>query len=421
MSETFATYLARQFEARKGCTPGTVPEAAALVSASDIVLTRSDGVTFSIICLIDCEANPTKRFALSRDAVDEIGKQCLKYTGTVNRQKMPVSIQIMEVGRDVLTDENRERLKPLKRRSIFSKVMSSAWLVDTSANSVWTNLPLNGLFGGRLFIERLMGKPRQGDAQMQQSVAVGDTDSGWPLASGALLAILIGIFIAEHVYGIGPWSGLLSPSVTTLAAFGGLNRQLVFESGEWFRIFTGPLLHGDVMHLLMNGLALVLAGAALENLVGRVWYVALFVIGAVFGSLASLAFNGDNVISVGASGGITALLTAAFICSTRLPFGPMRTQVQFAVLRMLIPALIPLATPGVGAKVDFAAHLGGAVGGALAGALLLLTWRAASPKPRFTAAAAAVVVVALAATALAYIPLTQRYPSYALPAESDPG
>ena len=51
--ETFADYLAKALIARKGYRRGTVPEARALFSHCDAVLTRANGVTLTIAAIID--------------------------------------------------------------------------------------------------------------------------------------------------------------------------------------------------------------------------------------------------------------------------------------------------------------------------------------------------------------------------------
>src|SRR5258706_5064313 len=93
----FAEYLAKVYVAQKGYRPGTLPEAAELARACDAVLTYSDGVTFAILCLIDGQRHPGKRFALSREGVLRIAEGCKQYTGTVSGARMPVVIQIVEV------------------------------------------------------------------------------------------------------------------------------------------------------------------------------------------------------------------------------------------------------------------------------------------------------------------------------------
>jgi rhomboid protease GluP len=253
--ETFAAYLAKQYVAKKGYKPGTVPEAGALASAADIVLTLSDGMRFEIVCIVDREADPGKRFGLSRDAVEAIGKACLKYSGKVSSTRLPVSIHVMEIGPGPFADSDRGRLQAFKRRGLFSKVHLSGWIVSTAEASVWTNAPFRGLMLGRRFIEGLLQEPRQSAAEMQRPAAALPRH-GLPLLTFALLALLAAVFAGEIAYGVGPWTGLLAPDILTLIAMGGLYPRLVLESGEWYRVLTAPFLHGDAVHLLLNGVAL---------------------------------------------------------------------------------------------------------------------------------------------------------------------
>jgi len=410
---SFAAYLAKYYIGRKGFSAGTVPEAAALAQACDIVLTRSDGVTLQIICIVDREANPQKAFGLSREALQQIGEQCLKYTGKVSGTQMPVTFQIMEIAAGPAAGQDRARLAALRRTSAFAKVQPTSWRLDTAAGAVWTNAPLGGLFMGRRALQKLMREPRLADADLRQP-EVALARERFPLLTIAMLAVLAAVFVCELVFGIGPWSGLLAPGIPTLVALGGLNRTLALESGEWQRIFSAALLHADVVHLALNGLCLYLAGAALESFVGRRWFFALFVIGAVCGGLMSLAINPPSVVSVGASGAIMGLLAAAFVCSFRYPSGALRMQIQMAMLQVLIPSLIPLAVSRTGQHIDFAGHLGGALSGAIAGLAMLKTWRPESTRPAFLPVAAALSIAGALAFAFSLWPPLRDHQSYTL-------
>jgi rhomboid protease GluP len=409
---TFATYLAQYYIARKGFSAGAVPEAAALAEASDIVLTHNDGLSMQILCIVDRETNPGKVFGLSDFEMLAIGEPLLKYTGSVGSQKIPVTIQVMEVGGSP-TAEDRKRLGAFKLRSAFGKVLLYGWALDPAAGRVWTNAPFRGLFAGRRALEQLMREPRVAQAELQQPQAVFERER-FPLLTIALLAVLAAVFACEIAFGIGEWSGPLKPSIQTLVALGGLNRGLVLEAGEWYRIFSAALLHGDLFHLVLNGICLYLAGTVLENLVGRRWFFALFVIGAVCGSLASLALNPPSVVSVGASGAIMGLLAAAFVTSLRYPPGALRTQIQMMAVQVLIPALIPLAVSRTGQHIDFAAHAGGALSGALGGLVLLKTWRADSTRPAFLPLAGVVCAAGALAFTLSMAQPARTYRGYTL-------
>src|SRR5215471_17378629 len=62
--DTFCTYLAKQFIAKKGFEVARVPEVANLYQSCEIVLTRSDGYSFGILCMVDRDARPGATFSM---------------------------------------------------------------------------------------------------------------------------------------------------------------------------------------------------------------------------------------------------------------------------------------------------------------------------------------------------------------------
>ena len=417
--ETFAKYLAKYYIAKKSYTYETVPEVEQLAKASDIVLMRSDGFTFQIICIVDRDAHPEKQFSLPRETVLEIGKKCLKYAGKVNSSQMPIHIQIMEVGTGISTASDHQRLAVYKRPSLFSKTIVRAWSIDTASQDIWTNAHFIEKFAIKKQIENLLIRPRaSGDELVPKSNAA---IQGYqlPILTCVMLLVLAIVFFCEQLFGIGESTGLLEPSLQTLIALGASNKNLVFESGEWYRIFSATVLHGDALHLLFNSIALFFVGNLLETLVGRTRFFALFVIGAVSGSLLSLAVNPATVVSVGASGAIMCLFAAAFVTTFRLPYGSERNHAQVSLLRVLIPSLLPLATEH-GGQVDYAAHIGGAVGGTVVGFFMLKTWPHNEIMPRFKTLATIIVTLGLLAYGYSIVPIKQQYSSYVLDMPSMP-
>ena len=371
-SDTFCTYLARQFIAKKGFEIASVPEVGELAASGNILLTYSDGYSFTILCMIDRETYPDATFDLDVDKVRRIGEACLQYTGRVNRTKMPVSIRIMEIGPG--SADQQQRLKLLKRSSLMSKVIPSAMIVDTTSGEVWNSdktwISKGGYHG---FVEQLLAAPREADADLTPQV-VATAPASFPILTAVMLAVLAAVFAAELVYGIGPWTNALEPTIATLVAFGGLSKNLVLQSGEWYRLLSAPFLHVDAGHLAMNAVALFIAGRALEGLVGRAWFGAVYVVGALAGSLLSLALNPASIITVGASGAIMGLFAAMLVVGQHFPPGAIRTGLQMNALYVLLPSLLPLASALKGHRVDYAAHFGGAIGGAAVGLVLLGIW-----------------------------------------------
>lgn len=61
-----------------------------------------------------------------------------------------------------------------------------------------------------------------------------------PVVTIAILLVLFVVFAGEIIYGIGAPSGLLQPTIATLVAFGGLSKDLVVRSGEYYRLLSDP-------------------------------------------------------------------------------------------------------------------------------------------------------------------------------------
>jgi rhomboid protease GluP len=408
--ETFCLYLAKQLVAKRGFVPGAPQEAGEITAQSDIILTFTDGYTPIIIALIDREAHPDKVFTLPAERVRAIAQDCRVLAGRVNGARMPVYIHLMEVG--PATPDQPGRLGEIKRPSFFSKAQVSAWAVDPRQSTPWTTADYRSR-GMRRFIEGLLGAPREAIVA-PEPVALAPPSFPWLTA--AIIAVLVAIFAAEMAFGVDGTDQLKQPSVATLLAFGGLMGKLVLESGEWYRMLTAPLLHGGFEHILLNVIALGLAGYVLEPLIGRAWFGALFVVGALCGALFSLMLNSDVIVSVGASGAVMALFGCMLVLSGHFPKGSTRTSLQMNAVYVLLPSLLPLASVVKGVKVDYAAHFGGAIGGVAVGFMLLALWPREEARPRLRAAALAVAVMGLAGFAAAAALARQNYPVYELSA-----
>ena len=229
-----------------------------------------------------------------------------------------------------------------------------------------------------------------GEARGQSPSAASDRASV-PAAAGnkarpsftyALLAVLALVYGCELVFGVVPGKAG-APDVETLAVLGGTIADRIWQDGEWWRLFTAPLLHADPTHLAFNAFALWLSGALLEHLIGWRWFAAIFAASALGGTLASLAINTPNSVGVGASGGIVGLFAACIVASRHFPEGAVRTRLLIGALQVLIPSLLPIIVASNGLHIDYAAHFGGALAGGLASMLALRAWPDARAEPRF--------------------------------------
>jgi rhomboid protease GluP len=164
-----------------------------------------------------------------------------------------------------------------------------------------------------------------------------------------------------------------SRNAETLLHFGATYPPAI-SSGEYWRLITAVFLHGGIFHFLLNAVALMAFGPALETIYGRWRFVALYLAAGVAGNAVSFAFGPVNSVGVGASGAIFGLLGGFLAFSFRrrhLPVGAqgMRAVMVIAGINLFIGATVP--------GIDNWAH----VGGLLAGALVGLIYEALSRTP----------------------------------------
>jgi len=233
-----------------------------------------------------------------------------------------------------------------------------------------------------------------------------------PWLTFALLAVLIGVFVVELKFPVdAPVKG--DPGLHTLTAWGALSHTAILSGGEWYRLFTAPLLHGSVAHILGNGVALLFGGWLLERLVGRLWFFAFFAVSALGGSLVSLAIGPANLVSVGASGALMGLFAGLFVSSFRLASGmPARLRLQINSLRILIPSLLPSFSGATGLHIDYGAHAGGALAGAALAFALRRSWPETATIPQWRRAAAIIAVSGIVLFAGSAGLVVSHYPDY---------
>lgn len=233
-----------------------------------------------------------------------------------------------------------------------------------------------------------------------------------PRVTVALLAVMALLFVAELVLSLGDISGILQPDIQTLVGLGGSMRPLVL-AGDWWRLFTSTLLHADLVHLVLNGICLFMAGVVLEQLLGHARTFVLFVIGGLGGSLLSLVLQKEGIVSIGASGAVMAMLTCLLVLSRRIPSQQEREAIQGQALRILVPSLIPLVSRSTGGEIDYAGHVGGALTGlAVGGAFMLLDRRGTSSEGG--APAKALAWTSLAVMGLSVLLGARYFPGHAV-------
>jgi membrane associated rhomboid family serine protease len=131
--------------------------------------------------------------------------------------------------------------------------------------------------------------------------------------------------------------------------------DLVHHQGQYYRAVTAMFLHADFLHILFNMIALIIVGPAVEVLLGKARFIALYLIAGLGGSVGSYLLGPHNEYGIGASGAIMGVLGAYVVIGLRrhLPVAPV---VGLLVLNFLI---------GFTGNIDWRAHLGGFATGCL--------------------------------------------------------
>lgn len=181
-----------------------------------------------------------------------------------------------------------------------------------------------------------------------------------------ILYINVLAFILGAILGLDP----VNPDAQQLVKIGA-NFGPYTLTGEWWRLLTSMFLHGGILHLLLNMMALVNIGMQLEALVGKTQFLLAYLLCGIAGSIASLWWVSPEIsVSVGASGaifGMFGMLLILLLLEREHDWNSKRG----ILTNMAIVIGINLAY-GMRGGIDNAAHIGGLVAGLVYGFVLLV-------------------------------------------------
>ncbi|MEU2247595.1 rhomboid family intramembrane serine protease [Streptomyces sp. NPDC019224] len=133
--------------------------------------------------------------------------------------------------------------------------------------------------------------------------------------------------------------------------------------GQWYRLVTAMFLHQAVLHMAFNMLGLWWLGGPLEAVLGRVRYLALYLLSGLAGSALTYWLAEPNQPSLGASGAVFGLLGATIVLMRRLNYD-MRPVFMILALNLVI-------TFNPWGGIAWQAHVGGLVAGILIGVAMM--------------------------------------------------
>jgi membrane associated rhomboid family serine protease len=127
------------------------------------------------------------------------------------------------------------------------------------------------------------------------------------------------------------------------------------DHGDWWRLITSAFLHGGLLHIAFNMLALWWLGSPVELALGRARYLGLYFVSGLAGAAGALLADPHSV-TVGASGAIFGLLGAGLILEWQATGSLAGNYLMLIVINLAISF-----SPGL--NISWGGHLGGLVGG----------------------------------------------------------
>jgi membrane associated rhomboid family serine protease len=205
-------------------------------------------------------------------------------------------------------------------------------------------------------------------------------------APGLITRVLIGINVVFFVITIASGGGVVSGNggsdiYDKLALI-----PPAVADGEWWRLFSSTFLHFGIFHIAFNMYALWIFGPILEAAMGRLRFLALYLLAGVGGGILSVALGPLNETAAGASGAIYGLFAALYVVARHRNF-----DTQPIVVTIVFNLVITFTI----ANIDWRGHVGGLITGAAVAAVIAFAPRG-DKRSQIQAAGVAAVCVVLA-------------------------
>lgn len=227
-----------------------------------------------------------------------------------------------------------------------------------------------------------------------RTVYGGAVATGRPMVTFAIIAVCAVLQLLQFL--------IPNQGVYQALAFANIYAEPKYGEFEPWRMLTSAFLHSpdNLLHILLNMYTLWIFGQALEPMLGRLRFLALFLVSALGGSVGYLLLTplyvpGQQLFGVvGASGAIFGLF-GAMLMVQRQRGGDTRQLWVLIAINGVIGFLVP--------QIAWQAHLGGLITGGLCAAVLAYTPR--GPRQGLIQAAGLAAVVVLI-VALAWVRVT---------------
>jgi len=222
-------------------------------------------------------------------------------------------------------------------------------------------------------------------------------------ATRAIIGVNVVFFIISAITGgpraiagAGGWLGLMGDqtpvtrwgSVLGYAPYvlGGAPHGIA--AGEWYRLITAMFLHYGVLHLLLNMVLLWQLGRYLEDKLGPLRFLTLYLLAGLGGNVAAYLFSAPNAPTAGASTSIFGLVLAMIVINRRL-----RLDITQLIPLLVVNLLFTFSVP----NISVPGHLGGLIVGGLVAFIMAYAPSKRRGEIQAIGCAAVLVVLVLAA------------------------
>lgn len=178
-----------------------------------------------------------------------------------------------------------------------------------------------------------------------------------PLPIVTILLVLINVVVFLYT----EWKGS-SLDAGFMIDMGAMYEPAFLEGHEYYRIITHFFLHFGLEHLANNMISLLVLGYTLEQEIGRIRYLFLYMASGVIAGFVSVYVNlylGENVVSCGASGAIYGLMGALLM----LLIKNRKRIVRGDIMRFGVYLLLSLYSGMQDTGIDNTAHISGVAAG----------------------------------------------------------
>ena len=169
------------------------------------------------------------------------------------------------------------------------------------------------------------------------------------------------------IAGGGGFGGLMGSS-TPLTTWGGVLGYATYggelhgiAAGEWYRLITAMFLHYGVLHLLLNMILLWQLGRYLEDRMGPLRFLAIYLLAGLGGNVAAYVFSNPRGVTAGASTAVFGLILAVFVVNRKL-----RLDTSRLIPLIVINLLFTFTVSGV----SIPGHVGGLIVGGIVAVLM---------------------------------------------------